>query len=142
MFYNEKIFKRVFFHKGRYWLNNLKEIPTYFRQLNFLIKHGYDVSARWCTFAWFIDTAGDVLSWHKEHRHGFPMVLDFNESTFEENEEAWDGIIGRMIELLKLMDEENPKYDDMDLKVQYEHMDAAKKEFFDLFSTHFYRLWD
>ena len=56
--------------------------------------------------------------------------------------EEWDGIIDKMIALLNDMDECNPKYDEEDYNKKYDEMNAAKDEFFKLFSEYFYNLWD
>ena len=53
-----------------------------------------------------------------------------------------------MIELLKLMDEDCPKYETEEYngmdgwQKKDAEMDKAKDEFFKLFSEHFWRLWD
>ena len=44
--------------------------------------------------------------------------------------------------MFDLMDESNIIYDDMDYEQQNEKMNAAKDEFFELFSKYFYNLWD
>ena len=69
--------------------------------------------------------------------------------------DKWNAIIDRMIELLDLMDEANPIYDidfpadeaarEEWLKITKENIEkmySAKDEFFELFSTYFYHLWD
>lgn len=153
LFYNEKIFKRCFNYKGKYWYKNIKYIPLYFKLMHHLIKYGYDEYATWETFRWFIDTMQSILLHYRNHA-GVPIVVDnypWGEETEEDkkiikqNEEKWYSIVDRMLELLDLMDENNPKYDadeyDDYMKMDNE-MGAAKNEFFELFSKYFYNLWD
>jgi hypothetical protein len=138
MFYNEKIFKRCFDWRGRYWYKNIKEIPLYFKLMHHLIKHGYDEYATWETFDWFIDTMKPVLASYSKNHHGYPC--DF------ENSGEWYKITDHMVELLDLMDECNPKYETKEYANDYDRqrteMHAAKDEFFQLFSKYFYNLWD
>ena len=145
LFYNEKIFKRCFNYKGRYWYKNIKYIPLYFKLMHHLIKYGYDEYAEWETFNWFIDTMKVILPKYKTYP-GAPLVLEgcvWDESyDVDENEEMWNSIVDRMIELLDLMDERNPKYEDMDWDQEEKEKNAAKDEFFGLFSKYFYNLWD
>ena len=57
-----------------------------------------------------------------------------------------DGIVNRMIELLDDMDENSPKYDTDEYWCEWEkkqkEINAAKDEFFQLFSEYFFALWD
>ena len=144
MFYNKNIFKRCFNWRGKYWYKNIKEIPLYFRLMHHLVKYGYDEYATWETFDWFIDTMKSILTVYRNHHYGTKLIDD--KCTWEENEEKWNGIIDRMIELLDLMDECNPKYDapeyEKDLWKADREMNAAKDEFFQLFAKYFYYLWD
>lgn len=137
MFYNKKIFKRCFCYRGRYWYKNIKHIPLYFKLMHHLVKYGYDEYATWETFNWFIDTMKPILTSYRNNHCGFPWDL---------SEEEWDKIIDRMIELLDLMDECNPKYESEEYVLgcnkQYKEMEEAKDEFFQLFAKHFYSLWD
>lgn len=155
MFYNEKIFKRCFSYKGRYWYKNIKNIPLYFKLIHHLVKYGYDEYALWGTFGWFTDTMKSVLTRYKGGHCGTPILIDNypmdsyatdNESKAlrEKNEQIWDNIISRMIELLDLMDETNPIYhtEEYDYKRTDESLTNAKNEFFKLFSEHFWNLWD
>ena len=138
LFYNEKIFKRCFYHRGKYWYKNITKIPLYFKLIHHLIKHGYDEYATWETFNWFIDTMKPILFHYRDH-NSVPMIDDYTE---EESEEMWYGIVNRMIELLDLMDEGNVRYQLADYTWIYSEMNKAKDEFFELFSKYFYHLWD
>lgn len=141
-FYNKKIFKRCFNWRGKYWYKNIKEIPLYFYLMRHLVKHGYDEYATWETFSWFIDTMKPILTNYRSDHHGYPVVsFDDNEKQ-EQSEKEYDADIDRMIVLLDLMKEDNPKYDSMQYPKAYEEMYAAKDEFFQLFAKYFYCLWD
>lgn len=142
IFYNEKIFKRCFDHRGKYWYRNIKEIPLYFKLMHHLIKYGYDEYATWETFNWFIATMKSILPHYRDHI-SIPIVIDdYTEEKADKNEEKWYGIIDRMIELLNLMDERNIRYKGVDYGWQHSEMNKAKDEFFELFSKYFYNLWD
>lgn len=151
MFYNEKIFKRCFDYRGKYWYKNIKYIPLYFKQMHFLIKHGYDKYAHWETFNWFIDTMHSILTRYRKNHYGVPIVVDNypweakteeEKAIVHENELKWDGIIDRMIDLLDDMNESNPKYYSMEYLEVDNAIHTAKDEFFELFSKYFYHLWD
>ena len=66
--YNKNIFKRCFSYKGKDWFYNIKEIPTYIKQMRFLMKHGYDMYACWETIDWFIHTSLSII--------GNTLILD------------------------------------------------------------------
>jgi hypothetical protein len=124
--------------------------------MHHLIKHGYDEYAEWETFDWFINTMKPILTNYRNNHIGVPPVIMDYSTTFETDEEnqawedemeaKWNAIIDKMIELLDLMGEDNPKYNaeeyDKDWKKKDIEMDAAKDEFFKLFAKYFYYLWD
>lgn len=138
MFYNEKIFKRCFCYRGRYWYKNIRHIPLYFKLMHHLVKYGYDEYARWETFNWFIDTMKSILVSYVTDASSYPCEF--------ETPEEWHEVLCHMLELLDLMDECNPKYDSEDYIFGYEktynEMNEAKEEFFQLFAKYFYNLWD
>lgn len=155
LFYNEKIFQRCFGYTKRYWYRKIKNIPRYFKQMHHLIKYGYDEYATWETYYWFMQTMKSILVDYRKNHSSVPIVIDnypYVAHTEEDkamqkcNEEKWDGIINRMIELLDNMDENNPKYDTDEYwckwEKQHKEINAAKDEFFQLFSEHFFALWD
>ncbi len=151
LFYNEKIFKRCFDWRGKYWYKNIKEIPLYFRLMHHLIKHGYDEYATWETFNWFIDTMKEILTYYRNHHDGYPIAPNFNELLQEELEVEYDKDLDEMIYHLHYMDEHNVK-DELSKGMPegwipssitvYEIMERHKDEFFKLFSKYFYDLWD
>ena len=144
--YNKKIFERCFSYRGKYWYENIKEIPRYFKLMHHLIKYGYDEYATWETFDWFIDTMKSILTEYRKYHWGYPG----DGRTAEE----WDAEIDRAIELLHLMDENTYEvdlddYNELSLeqineqyKERHKMMDDAKDEFFKWFSKNFYTLWD
>lgn len=156
LFYNKKIFKRCFTYRGRWWYRNIGQIPNYFYQLRFLTKHGYDIAAQWDTFSWFISTMREILTYYKEHHCGVPIIVenfpvginlsDEEKKIIDDNAKQWDNIVNQMIELLDLMDECNPIYDQPEYQEDIwkadREMNKAKEEFFQLFSKYFYYLWD
>lgn len=152
MFYNKEIFNRCFGFSKKYWYKNIKNIPLYFRLIHELVRYGYDERALWDTFSWFTTTMKSILERYREGHQGYPVIIEGYSSEDPENEEknleVWEGIIDRMVELLELMDEECPKYDSEEyenidgLRKKNTEMNEAKNEFFNLFSTHFWDLWD
>ena len=84
LFYNEKIFKRCFNWRGKYWYKNIKEIPLYFRLMHHLIKYGYDEYATWETFDWFINIMKDILTYYRKHHHGYPVPSFDDDYSIEE----------------------------------------------------------
>lgn len=146
IFYNKNIFKRCFNYKGKHWYKNVKEIPLYFKLMHHLIKNGYDECATWETANWFVDVMKNILTVYRESHQGYPVASFYNEKKQAEIEREYDADLDMMISLLDDMDECNPKYDSKkyskDYKLQNEEMNAAKDKFFELFSKHFYSLWD
>lgn len=155
LFYNEKIFQRCFGYPKRYWYKNIRNIPRYFRQIHHLIKYGYDEYATWEMYYWFMQTMKSILVNYRKNHSSVPIVIDnypYVVNTEEDkamqkyNEEKWNVIVNRMIELLDDMDENNPKYEteeyEYNWKKQDKEINVAKDEFFKLFSEYFFTLWD
>lgn len=146
IFYNKNIFRRCFNYRGKYWYKNIKEIPLYFKLMHHLIKHGYDEYATWETGNWFIDVMKNILVTYRVNHQGYPVISYHDKDKQEEFEKEYDADLDMMISLLGDMDECNPKYDSekyiKDYKLQNEEMNTAKDKFFELFSKHFYSLWD
>lgn len=144
--YNKKIFKRFFNWPMRYWYKNVVNIPGYFRAMHHLIKYGYDEYATWETFDWFIDTMKSVLTEYRNSHIGYPVFTmeSIDEETMDEFAKRYDEGIDHMVELLNLMDENNPKYEEyeFDFKRIEKEKNDAKVDFFELFSEYFYTLWD
>lgn len=151
LFYNEKIFKRCFDWRGKYWYKNIKEIPLYFKLMHHLIKHGYDEYATWETFDWFVDTMKDILTYYRNHHDGYPVSSTFNDLLDEKLAAEYDKELDEMIYHLYYMDEHNVA-DELSKGMPEdwipnrltidEIMERHKDEFFKLFAKHFYNLWD
>ena len=138
MLYNKRIFRRCFCYKGRQAWRNIKALPVYLRQLQFLMKHGYDEYALWETFDWFIVTVKEILTHYKEENTGTPLLACDDEGdllsdeAFEKSEAEWNSALDEMLSLLDRMGEDNDE----------DEQNAAKDRFFVLFSRYFYKLWD
>lgn len=142
IFYNEKIFKRCFNYRGRYWYKNIKYIPLYFKLIHHLVKYGYDEYATWETADWFIHTMKDILSTYRANHLGYPVVSWNDRDKQEAFEKEYDADFDEMLSIIDNMDECNPKYADYNTELMFEEMDIAKDRFFELFSKHFYSIWE
>ena len=136
---NKLSFGLFMFH-GKSWWRNLKDIPIFIKRISFVLKHGYSPVAQWETFQWFIDVMLEILTNYRHFRSGTPDIID--SGTENENIEAYNAILDRMIDLLDKMDESNPIYNNMSWKDADKKKEDAKNEFFKLFSEQFYGLWD
>ena len=136
---NKLSFGLFMFH-GKSWWRNLKDIPIFIKRIFFVLKHGYSPVAQWETFQWFIDVMLEILTNYRHFRSGTPDIID--SGTKNENIEAYNAILDRMIDLLDKMDESNPIYNNMSWKDADKKKEDAKNEFFKLFSEQFYGLWD
>ena len=136
---NKLSFGLFMFH-GKNWWRNLKDIPIFIKRIFFVLKHGYSPVANWETFQWFIDVMREILTNYRHFRSGTPDIID--SGTKNENIEAYNAILDRMIDLLDKMDESNPIYNNMSWKDADKKKEDAKNEFFKLFSEQFYGLWD
>ena len=130
----------LFMFHGKSWWRNLKDIPIFIKRIFFTLKHGYSPVAQFETFEWFIAVMREILINYRDNRMGTPDIID--SGTENENIEAYNAILDRMIDLLDKMDESNPIYNNMSWEKRYEEMADAKNEFFKLFSEYFYTLWD
>lgn len=142
LFYNKEIFERCFCYRAKYWYKNIASIPLYFKLMRHLVKYGYDEYATWETASWFIRTLKPILQEYRSNHHGYPVISYDDKELQAQSEQEYDADLDRMIELLDLMDENNPKYDAKDLLKAYQERDVAKDEFFELLAKHFYSLWD
>lgn len=135
----------LFWRKGWRWFLNIKDMPIFLRRVVFAAKHGYAETANWETFAWFIEVMREILTVYRHKRMGTSIVINDYTATPEmetANEETYNAILDKMLSSLNLMDENNPIYDDMDFQKKNIQMNAAKDDFFRLFSKYFYTFWD
>ena len=112
-------------------------------------KRGYSYGDVWDMDHWFKRMAKPMLIHLRDHGMGIPFDLYLEGA--ENERAAWEAILTEMIECLELMDEDAvEKYlgiADDDYSVEsYQRvtamMDEKKNRFFELFSKHFFSLWD
>lgn len=112
-------------------------------------KRGYSYGDVWDMDFWFMRTVKPMLIHLRDHGIGVPNDLYLQGA---DNERIiWENTLTEMISCLELMDEDNAeKYlgiADNDYSVEsYKKvtnlMEESKNRFFELFSKHFYSLWD
>lgn len=112
-------------------------------------KRGYAYSDVWDMDYWFMRTVKPMLTHLRDHGIGVPGALYLDGA--ENERAAWEAILTEMIECLDLMDEDNAQQhlgiaDDDYSAESYQRvwhlMEEKKNRFFELFSEHFYSLWD
>ena len=141
----------LFIYKS-FW-RNLKDVPIYFKRLNFLLRHGYSPMAQWETYDWFICVMREIMQNYRDNREGNMLFFEPGDETItrglalaKQNDKFYD----HMVELLNQMDEfsyADIDYEDTEKFLQQEKenenkANAAKNEFFELFSKYFYGFWD
>lgn len=112
-------------------------------------KRGYSYGDVWDMDFWFMRTVKPMLIHLRDHGIGIPNELYLQDA---DNERIlWENTLTEMISCLELMDEDNvEKYlgiENKDFSVEdYEKkwalMEDNKNRFFELFSKHYYNLWD
>lgn len=112
-------------------------------------KRGYSYGDVWDMDFWFMRTVKPMLIHLRDHGIGIPNDLYVEGS---DNERIyWENTLTEMISCLELMNEDNAqKYlgiEDDDWSVEnynktWALMEENKNRFFELFSKHFYSLWD
>lgn len=112
-------------------------------------KRGYSYGDVWDMDFWFMRTVKPMLIHLRDHGIGVPNDLYLQDA---DNERIiWENTLTEMISCLELMDEDNAeKYlgiKDNDYSVESYNkvtnlMEESKNRFFELFSKHFYSLWD
>ena len=142
MFINKNIFNSVFHYRGKYWYKNIKQIPRYFKEISFLLQHGYEMYAEYETFQWFIDVFSKILKNFRKNHISFPVLLNDVPYDSECNNQKWNEILDNMIKNICLMDEDNEAYTNMNCTDIFECQNQAKQMFMFLFSEYFYHLWD
>jgi len=129
--------------------NAIKDFWYDFRRRCQRFKRGYAYSDVWDIDCWFMDTIKPMLIQLRDHGIGIPWDLYNHE---DENERIdWENILTEMIECLDLMNEDaaqeylgvaDDDWSAESYKKVNDLMDAKKNRFFELFSKHFYSLWD
>lgn len=111
-------------------------------------KRGWAYGDVWDIDCWFMCTVKPMLL-HLYHNHtGVPIE-------FENNPDGWKEVLNEMITCLDLMDEEDvyaflgfceiedyKRMTNEDRENVYRIMEENKNRFFELFSKHFFDLWD
>jgi hypothetical protein len=110
-------------------------------------KRGYAWVDVWNMEDWFMRTVKPMLIHLKENGMSYPMEFT--------DRDEWCAVLDEMIACLDLMEEDKVyeflgfvEYEDYwrmtteDRKKAYEIMENNKNRFFELFSKHFYDLWD
>lgn len=115
--------------------------------------HGYSPMAQWETYQWFIDVMREIMQNYRDNREGNMLFFEPGDETItrgfvlaKQNDKFYE----HMVELLNQMDELNytdVDYNDAEKFLQQEKeneakANAAKNEFFELFSKYFYGFWD
>lgn len=112
-------------------------------------KRGYSYGDIWDMDYWFMSTVKPMLTHLRDYGIGVPGALYLDGA--ENEREAWESILTEMIECLELMDEDNAQQhlriadDDHSIESYnrvWNLMLEKKNRFFELFSQHFYSLWD
>ena len=112
---------------------------------------GYSYSDVWSIDYWFMETVKPMLIHLRDHGCGVPGTL-WNEE--ENSRDAWEAVLTEMIECLDMMNEDNVyrhlfgeswfgairTFEEWKQVQEVQH--ANKNRFFELFSEHFYNLWD
>ena len=137
-----------------------KRIKIYFRMKTYNLRkriqrfiRGYSYSDVWDIDAWFMTNIKPMLIHLRDHGIGIPM--DLYQEGVENERAAWEEVLTEMITCLDYMEEdfvlEKLGFYDGDgyktmTKEDYEAvnnmMESNKNRFFELFSEHFYSLWD
>lgn len=133
----------LFNYKGKYFLNNISDIPIYFKRLGFLLTHGYSPMAKWETFEWFTDVMDEILNNYRYHRYGSILFPNIPEGKWEEvSNQTYD----EMLKYLHVMQDKErailDTYDNNAIEEAIKERNAAKDKFFELFAKNFYNLWD
>lgn len=112
-------------------------------------KRGWSYRDSWDIDFWFMDMVKPMLIHLRDHGIGIPFDLYLDGA--ENERAAWEDVLTEMVECLELMDEESAQkhlgvYDQEWSKESYKMvndlMEEKKNRFFELFSKHFYSLWD
>lgn len=129
--------------------NAIRDACWNFRARCQRFKRGWSYRDSWDIDFWFMDTVKPMLIHLRDHGIGIPFDLYLDGA--ENERAAWEAVLTEMIECLDLMEEEAAQkylgvYDDTWSKESYKMvndlMEEKKNRFFELFSKHFYGLWD
>lgn len=125
----------LFGYRGWYWYKNIGDFWRLIKRAFFALNHGYAPQALWETDGWFIGVMREVLTNYRDNRI-FVGFFESETKTAEENEQKTNEMLDHMIKLLDKMELDTIK-DEETMK----ESDAAKEEFFALFSKYFHYFW-
>jgi hypothetical protein len=112
-------------------------------------QRGYSWGDVWDMDRWFIDMAKPMLTHLRDRGIGIPW--DLYQDNAENERAAWEAVLTEMIECLDLMNEDaahkylciaDNDYTAASYRKVNDFMEEKKNRFFELFSKHFYSLWD
>ena len=113
-------------------------------------KRGYSYGDVWDMDFWFMRTVKPMLIHLRDHGIGIPNELYLQDADNERI--AWENTLTEMISCLELMNEDNAekylgienkeRWSLEDYNKRWALMEENKNRFFELFSKHFYSLWD
>lgn len=126
----------LFGYRGWRWYKNIGDFWILIKRVFFTLKHGYAPQALWETDGWFIGVMREILTNYRDNRI-FVGVFESETKTAEENEQKTNEMLDHMIKLLDKMELDTIKDDETE-----EESNAAKEEFFALFSRYFYYFWE
>ncbi len=129
--------------------NSIRDLYWGFRARYQRFKRGYSYGDIWDMDGWFMRTVKPMLIHLRDHGIGVPN--DLYKEGAENEREDWEAILTEMVECLDLMNEDAAQeylgIADNDYSVgSYQKVNALvdekKDRFFELFSEHFFSLWD
>lgn len=126
----------LFGYRGWYWYKNIRDFWFLIKRVFFTLNHGYAPQALWETDGWFIGVMREILTNYRDNRI-FVGFFERETKTEEENEQKTNDMIKHMLELLDKMELEYMRDEEAVKKSE-----AAKEEFFALFSKYFHYFWE
>ena len=126
----------LFGYRGKYWFKNIKGLWILIKRVFFILNHGYSKQALWETDGWFIGVMREILTNYRDNRI-FVGFFESETKTTEENEQKTNEMLDHMIKLLDKMEVDTIKDEET-----AKESEAAKEEFFTLFSKYFHYFWE
>ena len=126
----------LFGYRGWYWYKNIGDFWILIKRVFFTLTHGYAPQALWETDGWFIGVMREVLTNYRDNRI-FVGFFKAETKTTKENEQKTNEMLDHMIKLLDKMELDTIKDEE-----SAKESEAAKEEFFALFSKYFHYFWE
>lgn len=114
-------------HKGCYLRVKVKAIKDELRYAWQRAYKGYDSRMTWNIDYTFAELYLEIFLQYRKNLHSYPYFITY---------EKWEEVLDEMIECLIAMNYDCKTTEDYDQQVKY------KNRFFQLFSEHYYDLWD